>query len=165
MSHFGRVSLSASLHSVARYTALSALLASACSKPSPNAESPELAEALGPSDASAAPVIVESTASAPEGQPASAGSGPADGRIVQSLFVREQPAPCEAEGSQQCLMVRSSENEDWRLFYAPIVGFEYEPSYTYELRVAVSPVANAPADAPSLRYELVELVSRKKVGR
>jgi hypothetical protein len=177
MSHFGRASLSAALFSVSRYAARSAfgagtwalgalavgalgtavLLTSGCSKPTTSAESPA---APAPADASAAPVIVESTASRAN----DTASAP-ESRIVQALFVREEPAACEGEGARQCLMVRSSESEDWRLFYASIEGFEYEASHAYELRVAVSPVANAPADAPSLRYELVEVVSKKKVSK
>jgi hypothetical protein len=142
-----------------------AVFTSACSKPAVSAESPE---AVVPADASAAaitPVIVESTASGSRSEPPSGSSSAPESRVVQALFVRDQPAVCEAEGTRQCLMVRSTENEDWRLFYAKVEGFEYEPSYGYELRVAVSPVANAPADAPSLRYELVEVVSKKKAGK
>jgi len=146
--------------------AVAAWLVAACSKPAPSAEAPE---ALGPADASVAPVIVESTASGalpavspPAVAPEAAAQPASDAPIVQTLFVREQPASCEAEGTRQCLMVRSSEAEDWRLFYAEIDGFSYEPAYAYELRVAVSPVPGPAADAPSLRYALVEVVSKKK---
>ena len=155
MSHFGRGTRSAVVAAVATW------LVAACSKPAPSAEAPE---ALGPADASVAPVIVESTASgATSSTPPEAVAQPAsDAPLVQTLFVREQPASCEAEGTRQCLMVRSSEGEEWRLFYADIEGFSYEPAYAYELRVAVSPVAGPPADAPSLHYALVEVVSKKK---
>ena len=79
--------------------------------------------------------------------------------------MRETLADCQAEGARQCLQVRSSDQEDWRNFFATIEGFQYEPSHAYELRVAVSPVPNAPADAPSLRYRLLEVISKRPVGK
>jgi hypothetical protein len=151
MSHSGRVALSVAFIALASFPA--ALFASACSSP-PAAQSPE---------ATAEPVEPEP---APEPVPAAApGVAPAqDEAQVQTLFVREQRAACESEGARECLMVRASEGEEWRLFYASIEGFEYEPSYVYELRVAVSPTLNPPADASALRYELVHVVSKTKVG-
>jgi hypothetical protein len=153
MSHSRRVALSLTLSAAALFPA--AFFASACSSPPP-AQSPEAA--VTPEPAEAAPPSEPAASAAPEATPAE------DEALVQTLFVREQPAACEAEGTRQCLMVRSSESEAWRLFYAPIEGFEYEPSYAYELRVAVSPTVNPPADAPALRYELVNVVSKTKVG-
>jgi hypothetical protein len=150
MSHFGRRARSAALVSMA-------LIAPACSNHTAeqNAEAPETS---APS-----PEAPEVSAASEPGLPTS--EAPAsDAPAIQTLFVRDQRATCEAEGARECLMVRASEAEAWRLFYASIQGFEYEPTYTYELRVVVSPVANPPADAPSLRYELVEVVSKKKVG-
>jgi len=155
MSHSRRVALSVKLSAAALFPA--ALLASACSSPPP-AQSPEAAATTTAEPVEAAPASEPAAPAPPETTPAQ------DEALVQTLFVREQPAACEAEGPRQCLMVRSSESEAWRLFYAPIEGFEYEPSFAYELRVAVSPTLNPPADAPALRYELVHVVSKKKVG-
>jgi hypothetical protein len=81
---------------------------------------------------------------------------------VETLFVRDQRATCEAEGVRECLQVRSSESEEWRNLFASIEGFEYEPGTSYELRVEVSAIANPPADAASLKYRLKEIVSKKK---
>jgi hypothetical protein len=85
--------------------------------------------------------------------------------VVETLFVRDTLADCQAEGVRQCLQVRSSEQEDWRNFFGSIEGFQHEPSYAYELRVAVSPVVNAPADAPALRYRLLEVVAKRKARK
>jgi hypothetical protein len=85
--------------------------------------------------------------------------------VVETLYVRDTLADCQAEGVRQCLQVRSSEQEDWRNFFGSIEGFQYQPSFAYELRVEVSPVPNAPADAPSLRYRLLEVVSKRKAGK
>jgi uncharacterized protein DUF4377 len=83
---------------------------------------------------------------------------------VQPLFVADHLADCQGEGARKCLRVRASQSEEWRNFFGVIDGFDYEPSYTYELRVEVTPLANPPPDAPSLRYRLVEVVSKQKVA-
>jgi uncharacterized protein DUF4377 len=88
-----------------------------------------------------------------------------DASVVETLFVSEALVDCQGESAQKCLQVRGSESEEWRNFYAPIAGFEHEASHAYELRVEVTKVANAPADAPSLRYRLLEVVSKRKVGK
>jgi hypothetical protein len=125
----------------------------------PEPAAPEPAEPAPATDPAAIPpeaTVPEATP--PTGEPASAAS---DAPVVETLFVRETVADCQAEGTRQCLQVRSSELEDWRNFFGAVEGFQYEPSYAYELRVAVSPVPNAPADAPSLRYRLLEVVSKR----
>jgi hypothetical protein len=86
-----------------------------------------------------------------------------DATGVQTWLVADQLGVCEGEGARKCLRVRNSEHEEWRNFFGVIDGFDYEPAYTYELRVEVTPIANPPADAPSLRYRLVEVVSKHEV--
>ena len=83
---------------------------------------------------------------------------------LETLFVRDQRAPCEGEGPRECLQVRSSESEEWRNLFASIEGFSYEPGNSYELRVEITPIANPPADASSLKYKLKEVVSKKKTA-
>lgn len=96
-------------------------------------------------------------------EPALLSSSDAGQRETQTLFVREVRADCEGEGPRKCLQVRASETDDWTLFYSSIEGFTYEEGTKYELRVAVEPLPNAPADSSSRRYVLVEIVSQEKV--
>ncbi len=138
MSHVARLSLFAVLV--------------ACSSPKPPAGEE-------PAVSSADPVPEPA---APEPAPEAPTPPSSDAPVVETLFVRDTLADCQAEGAQQCLQVRSSEQEDWRNFFGSIEGFQHEPSYAYQLRVAVSPVANAPADAPALRYRLLEVVAKRK---
>lgn len=84
---------------------------------------------------------------------------------LETLFVRDQRVTCEAEGPRECLQVRNTESEEWRNLFASIEGFEYEPGNSYELRVEVTPIANPPADASSLKYKLKEVVSKKKTAQ
>jgi hypothetical protein len=85
-------------------------------------------------------------------------------RVEQkTLFVREVLADCEGESPRKCMQTRSTESEDWTYFYDSIEGFEYEASYRYELKVEVTTEPNPPADGSSLRFRLLEVVSKKKI--
>jgi hypothetical protein len=79
---------------------------------------------------------------------------------VKTMYVDAELVDCEGEGPMKCMRVRESESEDWTLFYSPIEGFEHEAGNTYELRVEVLKVDDPPADGSSLRYRLVEVVSK-----
>lgn len=143
------------------------LVVAACATPKPPEASTAEAPALPDPDAGPATTPAPEPPASPAVAGGSGGSAatPSDAPVIQTLFVREALAECQAEGARQCLQVRSSDQEDWRRFFATIEGFEYEPSYVYELSVAVSPVPDAPADAPSLRYRLLEVVSKRRVGQ
>ena len=84
---------------------------------------------------------------------------------LKSLFVREARVDCEGEGPMKCLQVRESETEPWTLFYSSIVGFTYEESYAYELRVQAEMKPDAGGGRAPRRYRLVEVVSKTKIAR
>jgi hypothetical protein len=141
--------------------ALSTLIAlSACASPEPppaqlpegSARLPEELESTGAASPAAAP------GNAPLGEP-----DPGQGKPgIETLLVRDQLVDCVGEGERKCLQVRASEDEAWRNFYAEIEGFDYEPSFAYELRVEVTPDPQPPADGSSLRYRLLEVVSKTR---
>jgi hypothetical protein len=83
----------------------------------------------------------------------------------KTLFVAEALVDCEGEGPMKCMRVRASEAEDWTLFYDSIEGFDYQEGQRYQLRVEVRDVANPPADGSSLRYRLLEVVSKTKAEK
>ena len=80
--------------------------------------------------------------------------------VEKSLFVCPEKAECVGVAPQECFLVKEDPDDEWQYFYDQIEGFEWEPGYTYELRVAVHPVENPPADGSSLRYELIEVVDK-----
>lgn len=90
--------------------------------------------------------------------------GPAN-TSTKTLFVKEALVDCEGEGPMQCMQVREGGSDEWVLFYDRIEGFTYEEGYAYELRVAVEPRAKPPADASSLRYRLLEVVTKEKKAK
>lgn len=80
----------------------------------------------------------------------------------KTIFVRDKRVDCEGEGPRLCMQVREAQSEEWTLFYGKIEGFSYEEGYAYELRVKVDGAKAPPADAPSQRLRLVEVVSKEK---
>lgn len=60
----------------------------------------------------------------------------------------------------KCMKVKQDPNADWEYFYGSIQGFDYQPGYQYTLKVKQFDIANPPADAPNIRYELVEIINK-----
>lgn len=148
---------------VAGFRALALIAAGACGSPKPplsttpdvSSTTPaEVADASAPPAPTPAPGV---TATPPEEEGKETAAP-----VVQTLFVREQLADCQGEAPMKCLQVREVETAEWRNLYAPIEGFEHEAGHAYELRVEVSQVAKPPADGSSLRYRLLEVVSKQK---
>ncbi|HST84826.1 MAG TPA: DUF4377 domain-containing protein [Kineosporiaceae bacterium] len=80
-----------------------------------------------------------------------------EGTVAEDFYINSQLVECEGVAPQQCMQVRKSPDEDWELFYGRIEGFTFEPGYAYKVRVRVTPVEQAPADASTLRYTLLEV--------
>lgn len=78
----------------------------------------------------------------------------------KSLYVGPQLVDCVGVAPQKCMLVKEDPQGEYEYFYGEIEGFVYEEGYTYELRVLVEPVANAPADASNLKYTLIEVISK-----
>ena len=78
-----------------------------------------------------------------------------------TLYVGPELVDCVGVGPMKCMLVKENPEDEYQFFYSQIEGFTFEPGYTYELRVRIEPVANAPADASSLKYTLIEMVSKE----
>jgi hypothetical protein len=106
------------------------------------------------------------TTTAASTAPTSSSSPPpvAKAEVTKTIFVRDKLADCEGEGPTKCLQIRESENDDWTLLYTGIEGFQYEESYAYVLRVKSETAKSSPADAPSKKLRLVEVLSKQKPG-
>lgn len=81
------------------------------------------------------------------------------------LFVSDVKMDCTGVAPQKCLQIKEKESENWTYFYTDIEGFDYEEGYTYKIKVEVSEVENAPADASSLKYTLLEVIEKTKAPR
>ena len=89
-----------------------------------------------------------------------AACGPAGGPAEKTIYVGPRQVDCEGVAPQKCMLVRESLDDDWTMYYDRIVGFDYEPGYEYELRIVEEEVENPPADASSIRWTLLEVVSK-----
>lgn len=76
-------------------------------------------------------------------------------RIVQ---IAGQRAPCTGVAQQLCLQVRTEPGAPWELFYGDIEGFDWTMGVEYVLRVKETTVPDAPADASTRRWTLVEVL-------
>lgn len=82
----------------------------------------------------------------------------------KTLYVGAETADCVGVAPQQCLLVKERVEDDYSFFYSNIAGFDYEPGFEYDLLVNVMQQPNPPADASSVQYELVEVVSKTAVA-
>ncbi|MCB0131275.1 MAG: META domain-containing protein, partial [Caldilineaceae bacterium] len=83
---------------------------------------------------------------------------------LTTLYVGPVMADCVGVAPQYCLFVKTDPDADYEYFYDQIDGFDYVPGYAYELSVQVTERENVPADASSLQYTLVDVVSSELVG-
>lgn len=94
-----------------------------------------------------------------------AGCQPEDDQ-VELWWVNSSKVDCMGVGPMKCLQIQKGSTVDaeaWKLFYDQVEGFEYEPGYLYQLQVKVSEKsAPIPADASSLQYELIKVISKEK---
>ncbi|MBP6468806.1 MAG: META domain-containing protein [Chloroflexi bacterium] len=88
------------------------------------------------------------------------GGNPQPAGPEQTLFVGPNLVECTGVAPQTCMQVKDTPDGDYRLFYDQIQGFVFEEGFEYELRVRTETVENPAADASSLRYILVEEVSK-----
>lgn len=85
-------------------------------------------------------------------------SGDAEGDVVR-MWIEPELVPCEGVAPMECMEVSYTEDGEPQLFYDQIDGFTFTPGTAYVLDVRVTEVENPPADASSLSYSLVEVVS------
>ena len=84
--------------------------------------------------------------------------------MQKTFIVGPQKASCSYGIFRgECLEVKESRAADWTLFYSHIEGFDYEPGYEYVLKVKTEKRVNGPADRSSIKYTLLEQVSKTKI--
>ena len=81
---------------------------------------------------------------------------------VKTFIVASQTVDCTGVAPMKCLQVKEKQSDRWANFYNNIEGFTYEPGFEYILKVKTEKATNTPADASSIKYTLVQQVSRTK---
>ena len=79
------------------------------------------------------------------------------------IFIGPELVDCQGEGPQKCMLMKENKVEDWQFFYDQIEGFNYEGGYNYEITVTVEENPNPPAGGSSLRWILVDVISKTSV--
>ena len=131
------------------------LLAVACTPGAAQSTEPEDMPTTDGSDEGQAPDVGEPT------EPEDAPTGETE---TVMMWVAGETADCVGVAPQTCLLIKFEEDGEWQFFYDSIAGFEHVVGIEYELLVTKSEVENAPADASTLRYELVEIVNETAVA-
>lgn len=83
---------------------------------------------------------------------------------IETWWVNSAKVECTGVSPTACLQVQQGDEIDpeaWDFFYSTIEGFDYEPGNIYQIEVKSSPKENVPADASSVNYELVKVLSKE----
>ncbi|MBK3518701.1 DUF4377 domain-containing protein [Carboxylicivirga marina] len=80
---------------------------------------------------------------------------------ISTFFIAPYKVDCMGIAPMKCLLVRKSDTEQWENFYSSIKGFDFIPGNQYQLKVRIIRKENAPADASSFNYELIEIISKE----
>lgn len=78
---------------------------------------------------------------------------------VTRFWIKPELIDCVGEAPQRCMQIAEREDGEYLLFYDQIAGFEFVEGISYVLDVRVEDVFDPPADASSLSYTLVEVIS------
>ncbi|MTG97784.1 MULTISPECIES: DUF4377 domain-containing protein [Myroides] len=79
-----------------------------------------------------------------------------------TYIIADKLADCTGVGPMKCMQIKESKDAEWQFMYQGIEGFEYEEGFEYVVEVKRTELKNPPADAPSIRYTLVKLISKEK---
>lgn len=78
-----------------------------------------------------------------------------------TLFISPKKTDCTGLMPVKCLQIKFSKEDNWHNFYGAIEGFDYEEGYEYEITADKIDIPDPPADAPSFRYVLKEVIEKK----
>ena len=78
---------------------------------------------------------------------------------TSNLYVSSRKADCVGVGPMKCYLVRTDPESNWLLHYNEIEGLKYREGLEYRLKVKQVHHPKPPADAPSISYHLVKVIS------
>ena len=81
----------------------------------------------------------------------------------KTIYIGPAMVECEGEGPQMCLQVKENPQDEYSNFYGQIEGFDYQEGYEYVITVKEESIEDPPAGGSSIRWVLVEEVSRTAV--
>jgi heat shock protein HslJ len=81
-------------------------------------------------------------------------------RSEKTIWVNSRRKPCTGVAPRECLQIKEQPDGEWKLFYESIEGFDFQPGFQYQLKVAIEKIENPPADKSSENWKLVEVISQ-----
>lgn len=83
---------------------------------------------------------------------------------TSTLYLAPKQVDCTGAADQKCYLIRSSAQGNWIMHYQEIEGLEYEPGFSYKLKVKKENIKNPPMDGASYNYQLVEILAKNDVA-
>ena len=84
---------------------------------------------------------------------------------VEILTIGPYTQTCQGVAEQDCFLAYNEESQQWELFYENIQGFDFEPGFTYTLRVRLEERDPVPQDAGRYAYYLIEVLNKEEVSQ
>ncbi len=81
----------------------------------------------------------------------------------KTIFINDIMVNCVGVSPQKCFQIKENESDPWYNYYGNIEGFDFEPGYTYKLKVRVVKVENPAADQLSEAFVLLDVLKKTKV--
>ncbi|MGB5843331.1 MAG: META domain-containing protein [Anaerolineales bacterium] len=82
----------------------------------------------------------------------------------KTIYVGPELVDCVCVAPQKCMQVKENPEDEYKLFYDQIEGFEYEEGSEYQLIISEEQVEDPPADASSIKWTLVSVESKEPVA-
>ena len=84
-------------------------------------------------------------------------------RCSTTFYLAPKQVECSGASDQKCYLVRKSAEGNWVLHDEEIVGFNYEPGFSYRLRIKKERIQNPTIGNTLYRYELIEVLEKRDV--
>ena len=83
---------------------------------------------------------------------------------TSTLYLAPKQVDCTGASDQKCYLVRNSTDGNWIMHYQAIEGLDYEPGFSYKLKVKKHNIKNPPMDGSSFSYQMVKILEMKDVA-
>ncbi len=82
---------------------------------------------------------------------------------TSTIYIAPKQADCFGVPDQKCYLIRKNIGENWILHDVEISGFEYEPGFSYKLKIKRERIKNPPPGASTFKIIVVEVYEKTDV--
>ena len=80
--------------------------------------------------------------------------------IEKTVIIASAKADCIGAFSQECLLVKGNERQNWGYFYGSILEFNYEEGFEYVLVVSEKKITDPLQDLSTTQKTLIRVISK-----